>query len=100
MANRTGGGINSRVVSETKAFKQEPRPHGVSIGATSRLGSMVGEGTPYKAIYNQQAYTNPIGPTQCECKPGGGRTVMPSGSQARTPAAKTTIGPSGRSLFK
>jgi hypothetical protein len=80
---RTGGGINSRVVSQVNAPKQEPKPHGVSVGAVSRLGAVVGEGTPHKALYNPQAFTTPLGTTPAECKPGGGRMVMKSGSQGQ-----------------
>jgi hypothetical protein len=83
---RTGGGINSRVVSNVKAPKQEPRPHAVSVGAVSRLGGVVGEGTPYKALYNKQGYTTPVGPTPNteNLGPGGcGRMVMKSGSQGQ-----------------
>jgi hypothetical protein len=84
---RSGGGIEGKNVAHTNAPKQEPRPHGVSVGAVSRLGGMVGEGTPYKALYNKVAYTTPNGPTGGnDCRPGGnGRQIMRAGSQAPTP---------------
>jgi hypothetical protein len=88
---RSGGGIEGKNVVNTNAPKQEPRPHGVSVGAVSRLGGMVGEGTPYKNIYNSVGYTTPIGTKQvvgADCKPGGGRMVMRAGSQSPTPAAR------------
>ena len=99
MANRTGGGINSRVVSQTNAPKREPISHAVSVGAVSRLGGMVGEGTPYKNLYNKQGYTTPLGPTDnMGAGPGANRMVMRAGSQAPTPSP-TPMG-RGRSLFK
>jgi hypothetical protein len=89
MAKLSGGGIQSNKVGHYRDPKQEPRPHAVSVGAVSRLGAKVGEGTPYKAIYNQQAYTNPIGPSDNMGQgPGANRTVMRSGSQASTPAPR------------
>jgi hypothetical protein len=97
---RTGGGINSKVVSQVKAPKAEPKPHGVSVGAVSRLGGVVGVGTPLKNLYNKQAYTTPVGPNHnFEVGPGAGRVCLPSGSQSKTPAAPSKIA-SGRSLFK
>ena len=100
MTNRTGGGINSRVVSQVKAPKAEPKPHGVSVGAVSRLGGMVSVDTPHKALYNKLAYTTPNGPTPNteNLGPGGcGRVVMRAGSQS---ASVTRPMPKGRDLFK
>jgi len=90
MANRSGGGINSRVVSQTNAPKREPISHAVSVGAVSRQGAVVGEGTPHKALYSGQGYSTPRGPTDgMDCRPGGnGRQVMRAGSQASTPTAR------------
>jgi hypothetical protein len=96
----TGGGIAGKNVSQVKAPKAEPKPHGVSVGAVSRLGAVVGVGTPHKAIYNQQAYTNPVGPKPvvgADCKPGGCRTVLRAGSQS---ASVTRPMPKGRDLFR
>jgi hypothetical protein len=96
---RSGGGIEGNKVAETRAPKQEPQPHAVSVGAVSRLGGMVGPGTPYKNIYNQQAYTTPQGPNHnFEVGPGAGREVMKAGSQA--PCRPPTPMGRGRSLFK
>ena len=33
--------------------KREPISHSISVGAVSRLGNMVGEGTPYKTLINK-----------------------------------------------
>jgi hypothetical protein len=94
----TGGGILSNKVSHVNAPKQEPKPHAVSVGAVSRLGAKIGPGTPFKSFYNQQAYTNPVGPTDSMGQgPGANRTVMRSGSQASTPAARPM--PHGRKTF-
>ena len=91
----SGGGIESRQVSNVNAPKQEPRPHGVSVGSVSRLGVVVGVGTPHKAIYNQQAYTNPVGTNHnFKAGPGAGRVVMKSGSQA--PCPKVSDPPRGK----
>jgi hypothetical protein len=86
----SGGGIESRQVSNVNAPKQPVKPHGVSVGAVSRIGGMMPVGSDYKALYNQQAYTNPVGPIPvvgANCKPGGGRTCLPSGSQGKHGAA-------------
>jgi hypothetical protein len=90
MTNRTGGGINSRVVSNVNAPKREPYPHAVSVGAVSRQGAMVGEGTPFKPLYAGKGYSTPVGPTDgMDARPGGnGRQVMRAGSQSPTPPAR------------
>jgi hypothetical protein len=97
----SGGGIEGRQTAHYRDPKVEPKPHAVSVGAVSRLGGMVGEGTPHKAFYNAQGYTTPSGPTSnLDCRPGGnGRQILPSGSQSRTPSPTPMSGPR-RSLFK
>jgi hypothetical protein len=97
----TGGGYDGNKVSQVNAPKQEPKPHPVSMGAVSRLGGMVGEGTPFKSLYsnyNKVTASNPVGPTPSVAGPGGGRVVMKAGSQSSTP--KPHPMGSGRSLFK
>jgi hypothetical protein len=84
----SGGGIEGNKVAQTRAPKVEPKPYAVSMGAVSRLGGMVGEGTPHKALYNKQGYTTPYGATPSVAGPGGGRMVMRAGSQSATPAPK------------
>jgi hypothetical protein len=84
---RSGGGPNSRVVGSYLDRKTEPVVHVVSPGAVSRLGGMVGPGTPHKHIYSSTA-TTPVGPTNNteNLGPGGcGRQVLRSGSQSVTP---------------
>jgi hypothetical protein len=79
----TGGGYNSNKVVNTQNPKREPVVYGVSPGAVSRQGSMVGEGTPYKSLQTQgSAYSNPVVPQPSIAGPGGGRVVMRAGSQA------------------
>jgi hypothetical protein len=85
MPKITGGGANSRVVSNVSAPKTEPRAHAVSVGATSRLGGVVGVGTPHKSLYAGAGYSTPVGPTNgLDARPGGnGRQIMKSGSQGQ-----------------
>jgi hypothetical protein len=83
-AAKSGGGINSRVVKHTSNPKQEPVAHAVSVGAVSRLGNMVGEGTPFKPLYSGPGYSKPVGPTNnMGVGPGANREVMRSGSQGQ-----------------
>jgi hypothetical protein len=83
----TGGGEAGKNVGSYRDAKREPIVNVVSPGAVSRLGGMVGPGTPHKALYNKVAYTTPVGPTSnLDARPGGnGRQIMPSGSQSSTP---------------
>ena len=98
LGNRSGGGIEGNKVSHVNAPKAEPKPHAVSVGAVSRLGAKIGPGTPFKSFYNQQAYTNPVGPTDSMGRgPGANRTTMPCGSQSRNPAPRPM--PHGRKTF-
>ena len=85
---RSGGGIEGKNVAHTNAPKAEPKPHGVSVGAISRMGGALGVGSDYKALYNPQAFTTPIGTRPSVPGPGGGRMVMRAGSQAPTPRSR------------
>jgi hypothetical protein len=78
----TGGGIDGKNVAHTNAPKAEPINHPVSQGAVSRLGAVVGVGTPHKNLYSSKA-TTPFGTTPSVAGPGGGRMVMRSGSQGQ-----------------
>jgi hypothetical protein len=93
----SGGGIEGRQVTETRNPKAEPVVHPVSIGATSRIGTALGVGTVHKNLYSSKA-TTPFGTTPSVAGPGGGRMILKSGSQSKTPAP-TPMG-KGRSLFK
>jgi hypothetical protein len=90
---RTGGGINSKVVSNVNAPKREPISRAVDPGAVSRLGSMLGEGADFKPLYQSSKATTPFGTTPSVAGPGGGRMVMRAGSQSATP--KVTDAPRG-----
>jgi hypothetical protein len=89
MAARSGGGIQSKVVSHVRSPKVEPKSHAVSLGATSRLGNMVSTDTPHKALIAGAGYSTPVGPTSnLDARPGGnGRMIMKSGSQGQHGAA-------------
>ena len=78
----TGGGIDGKNVAHTNAPKAEPINHPVSQGAVSRLGAVVGVGTPHKNLYSSKA-TTPFGTTPSVAGPGGGRMVMKSGTQGQ-----------------
>jgi hypothetical protein len=82
----SGGGIESRQTTNVSAPKREPIVNPVSPGAVSRLGAVVGVGTPHKNIYSSAA-TTPFGTTPSVAGPGGGRMVMKSGSQGQHGAA-------------
>jgi hypothetical protein len=84
---KSGGGINMNKVTHVASPKREPLVNPVSPGAVSRLGSMVGEGTPKKNLYSSKA-TTPFGTTPSVPGPGGGRMVMRAGSQSKTPPAR------------
>jgi hypothetical protein len=77
----------NKVVETTDGRKREPYVNPVSPGAVSRLGAVVGVGTPEKHLYyNKVAASNPVGPTNnFTVGVAGGRTVLPSGSQSKTP---------------
>jgi hypothetical protein len=83
----SGGGIESRQTTHVNEPKREPIVNPVSVGAVSRLGEMVGVGTPHKNIYSSKA-TTPFGTTPSVAGPGGGRMILKSGSQAPTPRAR------------
>jgi hypothetical protein len=82
MPARSGGGINMNKVVHTNAPKQEPKVNPVSVGAVSRIGGMLGVGTPHKNLYSSKA-TTPFGTTPSVPGPGGGRMVMKSGTQGQ-----------------
>jgi hypothetical protein len=95
MANRTGGGINSRVVSEVNAPKREPHVDNISPNRPSQIGMSV----HYVKSDLYQSSTTPKGPSHLmTVGPGAGRQILKSGSQSRTPSP-TPMG-KGRSLFR
>jgi hypothetical protein len=99
MARATsGGGLTSNKLVGTRNFKTEPQTYKIDPGRASMIGTSVYGFSKGPIQTAGGAYSNPVGPSQCECKPGGGRTILPSGSQS---SSRTTPmqGPR-RDLFK
>jgi hypothetical protein len=95
---RSGGGILGKNVSEVSAPKREPYVDNISPNRPSQIGMSV----HYHKSDLYQSSTSPKGPNPVvgsECKPGGGRTVLPSGTQSSSRPAPSKIA-HGRSLFK
>jgi hypothetical protein len=92
--HQPGGGIASRTVRHTTAPKVEPRPHARNPAKVAQYGQLVGNhatntrgATNYKGEpdFTRRGYSPPVGPTSFNnVGPGGGRTVMKSGSQCQT----------------
>jgi hypothetical protein len=77
----TGGGIAGKNVSEVNAPKREPHVDNISPNRPSQIGMSV----HYVKSDLYQSSTSPKGPNPVvgsECKPGGGRSVLPHGTQA------------------
>lgn len=75
-------GRSSRDVNESS--KVEPRPHAISPGAVSRLGTLVGTGADYLPMNAGRGYSPPQGPTSSNIQgPGAGRTIYPNGVQGK-----------------
>ena len=85
----TGGGINSNKVSHYRDQKQEPKTYKVDPGRVDQLG----QATHFTKgpLQSPGAYSNPIGPSPTVAGPGGGRTVMRTGSQGRHGAAVSGV---------
>jgi hypothetical protein len=78
---RSGGGILGKNVSEVNAPKREPHVDHISPNRPSQIGMSV----HYVKSDLYQSSTSPKGPNPVvgtECKPGGGRNVLPHGTQA------------------
>jgi hypothetical protein len=83
----SGGGIESRQTSMTRAPKTEPREHHIDPTRPSQIGLM-----QYKDVskaplyYNKVSASTPVGPNHnFAVGPGAGRVCLPSGSQSKTP---------------
>jgi hypothetical protein len=76
---RSGGGINSRVVSQVKAGKSEPVSYPVSPNRPSEIGL-----SHYYSTDPLKNYSTPRGPSNnLDCRPGGNnREILKAGSQA------------------
>jgi hypothetical protein len=94
----TGGGAGTNKLVSTRNFKTEPQTYKIDPGRASMIGTSVYGFSKGPIQTAGGAYSNPVGPSQCECKPGGGRTILPSGSQSHHSADRPM--PAGRSLFK
>jgi hypothetical protein len=79
MPARSGGGIRSKVVSETKAFKTEPTVHNIDPTRPSQIGMSV----HYVKSDLYQSSTTPKGPNPPVAGVGGGRMILKSGSQGQ-----------------
>jgi hypothetical protein len=95
---RSGGGITSNKLVQSRAPKAEPKAHAMSPGGVSRIGvhpSPLSRPEPIEAGRGFQ----PVGPTDnvAAVGVGGGRTVHRTGSQSPTPAAKAM--PAGRDIL-
>ena len=87
---RSGGGIEGRQVTQTRAPKQEPTNHHIDPTRPSQIGMSV----HYVKSDLYQSSTTPKGPTTPVAGVGGGRMVMRAGSQSPTP--KVTDPPRGK----
>jgi hypothetical protein len=94
----SGGGIESRQVAQTSNPKTEPRVNNISPNRPSMIGLQHWQNDAKGALYQSSKATTPFGTTPSVAGPGGGRMIMPSGSQSKTPSPRP-MG-SGRSLFK
>jgi hypothetical protein len=105
MVKLSGGGLNSRVVTHSKAPKVEPRSRAVSPEATDQLGQAVQFRKP-PLVQGRGYEPKSMGPTgianarqgHAGVGPGGGnRTIYKSGSQSPTPPAREM--PEGRNTL-
>jgi len=105
---RSGGGINSSVVTRKReATREAPRIRAANPAATADLGSAKGNHSenrdlPYttRPLYSGNGYPTKLGNELAtnvgRGGPGTGRTVMKAGSQSPTPAVSAR--PSGRGI--
>jgi hypothetical protein len=99
MPKLTGGGINSKPVTHVTAKKTEPVSHSVSMNRPSMIGLQHWQNDAKGQLYQSSKATTPFGTTPSVEGPGGGRMILRSGSQSKTPNPTPISGPR-RSLFK
>jgi hypothetical protein len=112
MKAKSGGGINSRVVSNKReGTREQPRTRGVSPGGVADLGSMKGSHStvkgdmPFKprAMYGEPSYPTKFGNELATNVGGGGcgtgRTIYKTGSQAQHGSANQGSSPARRDIL-
>jgi hypothetical protein len=72
---RSGGGITSNKLVQSKALKAEPKATAISPGAVSRIGSHPSPLTKPKAL-DAGRVAGPVGPTQQRCRCWGWRRAL------------------------
>jgi hypothetical protein len=92
----SGGGIEGAKVSEVRAPKREPKVNQIDPRRPSQIG--LSANYVKAPLYQHSTASTPVGATPAECKPGGGRVILPHGTQA-SHGPDRPMG-SGRSLFK
>jgi hypothetical protein len=94
-------GISSNKLVRRPQPKVEPRAKGVSPGGVSQLGEHVGTRKAQEPMYQGKGFNSAKAgqPNNMVSGPGGGRTVMATGSQSQHgPAAGTAPPPSKDTL--
>jgi hypothetical protein len=79
MTKLSGGGLTSNKLVQTKSYKAEPTNYKIDKQVVSTIGSAIN--FHQGPLQQPGAYSNPIGPSPSVAGPGGGRTVMRSGTQ-------------------
>jgi hypothetical protein len=93
---KSGGGLTSNKLVETRNPKAEPISHPVSMNRPSMIGASTHFVKP--PLYNPVPYTTPTGPNHnFEVGPGAGREILPSGTQSKVAAPRPM--PKGRPSF-
>jgi hypothetical protein len=78
--HRPAGGVHSKQVIHKPQPKIEPRAKAVNVERASQIG--ISTRFVKDPLYEGRGYNAPVGPTSTMVSgPGGGRTVMKSGSQ-------------------
>jgi hypothetical protein len=93
----TGGGAGTNKLVSTRNFKTEPQNYAIDPGRASNIGMSVH--FVKGPLQEGRGYSNPIGPSPSVAGPGGGRVVLPSGSQSRV-SNPTPMQRPRRDLFK
>jgi hypothetical protein len=96
--HRPAGGLHSKQTIHKPQPKFEPRAKAMSVERVSQIGATVSFRKP--PLEEGRGYNAPVGPTSTLVSgPGGGRTVMKSGSQGQHGAVDRGM-PSGMGSTK